>query len=88
MKDIKFYNLKYMNTWGNNIESIECISRMYMPNLQQICLCIYCANIGDNKITSLKPFRRIFAPKLTWIDLSIITVYLETNLILDHSPLS
>ena len=59
-----------------------------MPNLQQICLCIYCANIGDNKLTNLHPFRRIFAPNLTWIDISTITVYLETNLILDHSQLS
>lgn len=39
MQDISFTKLKYMNTWGNNIDSIECISRIYWPNLQQICLC-------------------------------------------------
>ena len=33
IKDINFPNLKFMNTWGNNIESIECLTRIFWPNL-------------------------------------------------------
>lgn len=74
IQDIRFGKLKYMNTWGNNVESIECIGRIYWPNLEQICL-------WDNKILSIRPFLRIFAPNLTWLDL-------KNNLILDHDSLS
>ena len=42
---IEFVHLENLNIWGNNIVSIECLTRIKMPQLRTLALCTAYINV-------------------------------------------
>ena len=41
---VSFPNIKGINLWGNNIESLELLATVYMPNITNFAISIFVIN--------------------------------------------
>ena len=60
--EIHFSKLTFLNGSDNNIESVEAINRIYMPQFLSL-------TIDNNKIINIKSIRKMKCPFLTALDL-------------------
>ena len=61
IKDIRlisFPQLRILNLSQNKIESVEGVPRMWMPRLQELYICTFFVNAGENRITRVKDLRK------------------------------
>ena len=72
ISQIIFQRLKDINVSGNNIQSIEPLNNMNLPNLEYI-------NLSENKIKDINPLAELNCKKLK-------EIFLQKNIIEDFNP--
>ena len=65
--EIEFPNLKSITFYENDIESIESLHRMHMPNLEELGLSTIPINEAHNKIICVTDLKKAHWPNLNII---------------------
>lgn len=61
---ISFTDLQFLNLGMNNIFSIEKLATVHMPNIETIRICCFDHYSVDNRLTCIKPLRKVLWLKL------------------------